>query len=261
MFEVLVDVSGRGQASFALLLLGLAVGSFSSVVLHRVPLNRSIVGPRSECHQCGSLLSVVDLVPVFSFIWLRGRCRHCGVRIPWRYPALELGCGFLAALAGLAGGWLLGLILLALWVAAVWVRAKGRRHSAAGSTLIEVLVSAGLLTAVVIPMLNFAAYRLSGTAFQRQIAVSLASSKLEELGNEAYRVEDVDTWPTSGAQASKVVGRYSFRLQWTVTPFESPDQDWTAEGSQLRQATVTVTCNNCQPAMPPVRMVTVLAKL
>lgn len=81
-------------------LLGLALGSFGSVIAHRVPRSESIVTPRSRCTACGVRIASRDNVPVLSWLLLRGRCRHCGARISPLYPLLELGLavGFVAAL-------------------------------------------------------------------------------------------------------------------------------------------------------------------
>ncbi len=71
-------------------LLGLSVGSFLNVVVHRVPEGRSVVSPRSSCGCCGQEIRWYDNVPVVSWLVLRARCRDCGSRIPARYPLLEL---------------------------------------------------------------------------------------------------------------------------------------------------------------------------
>ena len=71
--------------------LGLVTGSFLSVVAHRVPLGESIVAPRSRCPNCGVQIAAYDNVPLFSFLALRGRCRHCEARVPLTYPLLEAG--------------------------------------------------------------------------------------------------------------------------------------------------------------------------
>jgi leader peptidase (prepilin peptidase)/N-methyltransferase len=68
---------------------GLAVGSFLNVVAARVPLKRSIVHPGSACMSCSTPLAWYDNIPVLSYVLLRGRCRHCGAAISWRYPAVE----------------------------------------------------------------------------------------------------------------------------------------------------------------------------
>ena len=68
---------------------GLAVGSFLNVVAARIPLRRSIVSPGSACPTCNTSLAWYDNIPLVSYAVLRGRCRHCGVSISWRYPAVE----------------------------------------------------------------------------------------------------------------------------------------------------------------------------
>ena len=74
---------------------GLCVGSFLNVVAHRLPRRESIVRPRSRCPHCSAGIAARDNVPLLSFVMLRGRCRTCGERIAWRYPAVEAGSGLL----------------------------------------------------------------------------------------------------------------------------------------------------------------------
>jgi leader peptidase (prepilin peptidase)/N-methyltransferase len=69
---------------------GLMVGSFLTVVAHRVPRGESIVAPRSRCPACGAQIAAYDNVPVFSWLLLRGRARCCGASISPRYPLTEL---------------------------------------------------------------------------------------------------------------------------------------------------------------------------
>ena len=68
---------------------GLAVGSFLTVVVDRVPKKESIVSPRSRCPHCGAEIRSRDNVPVVSYLALGGRCRSCHTRISPRYPLLE----------------------------------------------------------------------------------------------------------------------------------------------------------------------------
>lgn len=75
---------------FWLFLLGLSVGSFINVVVFRLHLKSSIIKGRSKCPSCNHQLAVKDLVPVVSFLLLRGRCRYCGNLISWQYPLVEL---------------------------------------------------------------------------------------------------------------------------------------------------------------------------
>jgi leader peptidase (prepilin peptidase)/N-methyltransferase len=76
---------------------GLALGSFLNVVAARVPLHRSIVSPGSACMSCGTPIEWYDNIPLLSWLQLRGRCRSCAARIPFRYPAVELATALLIA--------------------------------------------------------------------------------------------------------------------------------------------------------------------
>ncbi len=80
--------------------LGLPIGSFLNVVIHRVPRGESVVRPRSRCPRCGTQLAERDNVPVVSWVLLRGRCRTCQASISMRYPLVELGTA--AAFAAVA---------------------------------------------------------------------------------------------------------------------------------------------------------------
>jgi leader peptidase (prepilin peptidase) / N-methyltransferase len=70
-------------------LVGLVVGSYLNVVIHRLPREESTVLPRSRCPRCGAQLRVRDNLPLLSFLLLRGRCRQCKAPISWRYPLVE----------------------------------------------------------------------------------------------------------------------------------------------------------------------------
>ena len=71
-------------------MLGLLLGSFLNVCIVRLPLGESVVRPRSHCPVCKKTLGNWDNIPVLSWLVLRGRCRHCGQAISWRYPFVEL---------------------------------------------------------------------------------------------------------------------------------------------------------------------------
>jgi leader peptidase (prepilin peptidase)/N-methyltransferase len=76
-------------------LLGLLVGSFLNVVIHRVPDGRSVLRPRSACPACGTPIEPRDNIPVVSWLLLRGRCRSCSAPISRRYPLVEVTTGLL----------------------------------------------------------------------------------------------------------------------------------------------------------------------
>jgi leader peptidase (prepilin peptidase)/N-methyltransferase len=101
---------------------GLALGSFATVVAHRVPRGESVVGGRSRCPGCGATIAAYDNVPVLSWLALRGHCRRCGERISPRYPLAELAMAALFAATTLilgtddVGQLALGLALCAMLV-------------------------------------------------------------------------------------------------------------------------------------------------
>lgn len=78
---------------------GLVFGSFFNVVGLRIPAKESIVNPPSHCTSCGNRLNALDLIPVFSYIFLRGKCRNCGEKISPIYMIMELLTGLLFVLA------------------------------------------------------------------------------------------------------------------------------------------------------------------
>jgi leader peptidase (prepilin peptidase)/N-methyltransferase len=103
--------------------LGLAVGSFLNVCVHRLPRGGSVVAPPSACPACGRRIAWYDNVPVLSFLLLRGRCRACGAAISWQYPLVELATAALFALLAARAPALGVLLLQGLWVAMLVVAA------------------------------------------------------------------------------------------------------------------------------------------
>ena len=110
---------------WTLAVLGLCIGSFLNVVIHRLPLMLerqwrrdsaevlgldadpapdgvplSLARPRSRCPSCKSPLTWTQNIPLLSYLFLRGRCAGCGVKIPLRYPLVEVACAVLFALVG-----------------------------------------------------------------------------------------------------------------------------------------------------------------
>src|SRR6476659_5828930 len=75
---------------FVIAILGLLVGSFLNVVIHRVPANESLSRPPSHCPACGHRIRNRHNIPVVGWLVLRGRCADCGVGISARYPLVEL---------------------------------------------------------------------------------------------------------------------------------------------------------------------------
>jgi leader peptidase (prepilin peptidase)/N-methyltransferase len=78
---------------------GLLIGSFLNVVIYRLPREMDWVWVRSQCPACKKRIAWFDNFPLFSFVVLRGRCRHCRAAISWRYPLVEALTGVLLGLA------------------------------------------------------------------------------------------------------------------------------------------------------------------
>jgi leader peptidase (prepilin peptidase)/N-methyltransferase len=85
--------------------LGLAVGSFLNVVIHRVPRDESLVRPGSHCPQCGNPVRARHNVPVLGWLMLRGRCADCATPISARYPLVEAGTTALFVAVAARFGW------------------------------------------------------------------------------------------------------------------------------------------------------------
>ncbi|PKB71964.1 MAG: hypothetical protein BZY87_02910 [SAR202 cluster bacterium Io17-Chloro-G6] len=76
-------------------LIGASVGSFLNVAADRVPAGGSLIAPRSYCDSCQRTLASIDMIPVLSYVWLRGKCRHCNASIPFRVFLVEAVTGAL----------------------------------------------------------------------------------------------------------------------------------------------------------------------
>jgi len=91
-------------------ILGMVFGSFGNVLISRVPKGESIITPGSHCPKCLTPIKVYHNIPLFSWLWLRGRCAACGEKISPIYPLVELGTGVIF----LSVYWKVGISLFAL---------------------------------------------------------------------------------------------------------------------------------------------------
>jgi leader peptidase (prepilin peptidase)/N-methyltransferase len=107
---------------------GAVIGSFLNVVIHRVPLEESIVFPNSRCPSCGGAIAFYDNIPVLSWMMLGAKCRSCKERISFRYPAVELitGALFVAVAwhAGLTAALPFDLVFASALLALVFIDAE-----------------------------------------------------------------------------------------------------------------------------------------
>ncbi|MEW6524794.1 MAG: prepilin peptidase [Bacillota bacterium] len=137
----------------AVAVLGLVVGSFLNVCIYRLPREESVVFPGSRCPGCGRKLAWYDLVPVWSYLWLRGCCRHCHMRISPRYPVVEAATSlaFLLLYHRLGSG---GDFVTSAWFLSVLIVATGidLEHQIIPNELVLAgLIGGVVLTAVFAP--------------------------------------------------------------------------------------------------------------
>lgn len=104
-----------------ILLFGLVIGSFLNVCIYRIPRRETIVMERSHCMKCGSQLHWYDLVPVVSFLMLRGKCRNCKSPISIQYPIVETLNGILYVVIFFVNGLRIQSILYCLMASALLV--------------------------------------------------------------------------------------------------------------------------------------------
>ncbi len=107
------------------LVLGLCLGSFYNVCVHRYLVGQSVVRPGSHCPACGHVLSWWENIPVVSYLLLGAKCHSCKGNIHWRYPAVELLSGILALFFALKFGptvqWLVYMVFLGIFLVASFI--------------------------------------------------------------------------------------------------------------------------------------------
>ena len=140
-----------GLVAFAWL--GLAVGSFLNVCIHRVPLQTSVVSPPSRCPSCGYQLRWFDNIPVLSYVLLlRGRCRQCRAPISIRYPIVELVTMVVFLLHWWVFGWTaLMVVRLAFACALIVLFAIDLEHHLLPNVITLPGIAAGLIVSAVFP--------------------------------------------------------------------------------------------------------------
>ncbi len=102
-------------------MIGAIFGSFYYVVAYRIPKGESIVYPPSHCPNCNHRLSPLELIPIFSFLFQRGRCKSCNCKISIFYPLFEILCGLLFGFSYLSYGFDLELIVVLTFVSMIMI--------------------------------------------------------------------------------------------------------------------------------------------
>lgn len=102
-----------------IIIYGVLIGSFLNVCIYRIPEKQSVVVVRSHCMSCGKQIKWYDLVPLVSFLILRGKCRYCKAKLSWQYPAVEALNGILYGIIVLVNGFNITSILYCLATSAL----------------------------------------------------------------------------------------------------------------------------------------------
>jgi len=136
---------------------GMCIGSFLNVCIYRLPSSMSILKPsRSFCPQCKSAIKFYDNIPVFSYIWLKGRCRNCKSSISLRYPLVELITGILAiSILFLFGLTLEGLVYFIFISSLLVITFIDIDHKIIPDIITLPGIPIGLLTSFVLPAMTF----------------------------------------------------------------------------------------------------------
>lgn len=138
-----------------LFIIGLFIGSFFNVCIYRIPRGESIAFPPSHCPSCGLRIKPYDLVPVISYVFLRGRCRSCGERISLEYPAVEMLTGLIYMLLYLKYGFNIDLLkYMVLFSLLIIVSIIDLKHSIIPFKLMIAGYLAGIIFAAIGYILN-----------------------------------------------------------------------------------------------------------
>jgi prepilin signal peptidase PulO-like enzyme (type II secretory pathway) len=159
-------------ASIFFFLLGLALGSFGNVLVYRLPLGWSI-GGFSRCPNCRRELRAWEIIPILSFLWLRGKCATCRARISWQYPFVELASALLFVFAVLHEPSLEAAVFfgLSLWLLLLCV-VSDARSGGVPDALSFPFVAVSSFYALITAQFSVAAVLLGGGFFALQWFVS-----------------------------------------------------------------------------------------
>lgn len=225
---------------------GLAMGSFASVLQHRMPRGASLLHPRSYCPHCEHALAPGDMVPLLSYLWLRGRCRYCTAPISMRYPLLEACTAGVAVAAGAAGGMAASIAAVLVWCAVIALYSRRLLKDERGATLVELLATAAILALVLAPMTEAILALRSGpkAAHYRGVATNIARSKAEELHAKHLRASPSNPFPLAGTSGLQdhpydMVG---YRVEWW---FENAEDEFGSSADYTRKLIIKVSCSDC----------------
>ena len=187
---------------------GLLIGSFLNVCIHRLPLGESIVFPGSHCPKCGAAIRWHQNVPVFSWVLLRGRCAACRAPIAWRYPLVELVAALLALVAWRAYGptWGFGIAVAYAWMLLVLFFTDWDHHLLPDAVTLSGFVG-GMAVAALNPFLSGATSW--GRLWTALCGAALGSGILWGLGAAWKRLRGVDAMGLGDVKMMAMVGAFT----------------------------------------------------
>lgn len=203
------------------MIFGAIIGSFLNVVIYRLPQGKSIARPRSHCPGCGHVLQPLELIPVLSYVGLKGRCGVCKSPISWRYPAIELFTGIAFCLVywryGLTVQSGIYMVFTALLIALAAIDIDCHRLPNALTALVAALAAVQWLTGVM--GINPEALSLIGMLWGAAIGglpvlVIIVIGGL--LGAEAMGLGDFKLMLASGLLLGPILAFYSLLIAFVL---------------------------------------------
>lgn len=180
--------------------LGLIVGSYLNVVIHRLPRGISTVRPRSRCPECGAAIRAYDNLPVVSYLVLRGKCRSCGAPISWRYPAIEGLTGLLFAASFLRFGFHLATPVACLFCCLMIILAGiDVEHMLLPDRITLPGIAVGLLVQLAVPLAGGILGGVLGALLGGGILLAISMAWLLLRGEEGMGLGDVKMLAMVGA--------------------------------------------------------------
>lgn len=156
-------------------IIGICIGSFLNVCIDRLPSGGSIVNPPSHCPNCERRLKRIDLIPVASYLWLRGRCRYCRTSIPRRILVVEVGTGLLFAFLSFSYGFGVEFLVLALCACLFLILAViDLEHGLILNKIVYPAIGIGLVLSPFWPSLGFARPFLGGDGLLHSFLSSIS---------------------------------------------------------------------------------------
>ena len=197
-------------------ILGAVIGSFLNVCIYRIPLEQSVVRPRSRCPKCGTPIAWYDNVPLISWLALRGQCRHCGEGISPRYALVEALTAALFAALWSRYGWDPRTLVYGLAVSGLVLGSfVDFDHLIIPDRVTLGGMAAGLALSAAVPSLHDAGTWMEGlsAAVIGLVAGSGSLGLIAELGRRAFKKEAM------GMGDVKLLGAIGAFLGWRAVVF------------------------------------------